>query len=145
VVLDLFSRRVVGWCVDDNMQTELVTRALEMATGRRLPEAGLLCHSDRGSQYASGDYQDLLDEHGIQCSMSRRGNCWDNAVVESFFGTLKTELIYRRPWLTREPVHQAIAEYIELFYNTKRRHSYLGQRSPADYERRAEEAHRAAA
>jgi putative transposase len=145
VVLDLFSRRVVGWCVDDNMQTELVTRALEMATGRRLPEAGLLCHSDRGSQYASGDYQDLLDEHGIQCSMSRRGNCWDNAVVESFFGTLKTELIYRRPWLTRESAHQAIAEYIELFYNTKRRHSYLGQRSPAAYERRAEEAHRAAA
>lgn len=137
-MLDLFSRRIVGWCADDNMETPLVTRALEMAIGRRLPGVDLLCHSDQGSQYTSVDYQDLLELHGIECSMSRRGNCWDNAVAESFFGTLKTELLYRRPWPTLESARQAIAEYIELFYNTWRRHSYLGYVSPAAYERQAE-------
>ncbi|MFQ5382543.1 MAG: IS3 family transposase [Dehalococcoidia bacterium] len=145
IVMDLFSRRIVGWCVDDNMETPLVTRALDMAIGRRLPSLDLLHHSDRGSQYASGAYQELLEEHGIKCSMSRRGNCWDNAVVESFFGTLKTELIYRRPWPTRESAHQEIAKYIELFYNTRRRHSYLGHVSPATYEHQAEKALREAA
>ncbi len=138
-MMDLFSRRIVGWCADDNMETPLVTRALEMAIGLRVPGADLLCHSDRGSQYTSGDYQDLLKRHGIQCSMSRRANCWDNSVAESFFGTLKTELIYRRPWPTLESARQAIAEYIELFYNTWRRHSYLGYQSPAAYERQAEQ------
>ena len=137
-MMDLYSRRIVGWCADDHMEASLVTRALEMAIGRRVPDLDLLCHSDRGSQYTGVDYQDLLDEHGIECSMSRRGNCWDNAVAESFFGTLKTELIYRRPWPTRESAHQAIAEYIELFYNTQRRHSYLGYSSPAAYERQFE-------
>jgi transposase InsO family protein len=137
-MLDLFSRRIVGWCADDNMETPLVTRALQMAIGRRLPGVDLLCHSDRGSQYTSGDYQDLLELHGIECSMSRRGNCWDNAMAESFFGTIKTELLYRRPWPTLESARQAIAEYIELFYNTWRRHSYLGYVSPAAYERQAQ-------
>jgi putative transposase len=145
VVLDLFSRRVVGWSIADHMRAELTTNALQMAIGRRLPGAELLHHSDRGSQYASGDYQNLLDDNGITCSMSRRGNCWDNAVVESFFGTLKTELIYRRPWLTRESAHQAIAEYIELFYNSRRRHAFLGQTSPANYEANAEIERKAAA
>ena len=144
-VLDLFSRRVVGWSMDDSMETPLVTHALENAIGLRLPGAGLLHHSDRGSQYASEDYQQLLDQNNITCSMSRRGNCWDNAVVESFFGTLKTELIYRRPWPTRESVHQAVAAYIELDYNTKRRHSFLGQRSPANFEREFEASIRIAA
>jgi transposase InsO family protein len=121
------------------MATSLVTRALENAIGQRLPGDGLLHHSDRGSQYASEDYRQLLDRNGIACSMSRRGNCWDNSVVESFFGTLKTELIYRRPWPTRESAHQAVAAYIELDYNTKRRHSFLGQKSPAAFEREFQE------
>jgi putative transposase len=135
VILDLFSRRVIGWSMADNMETPLVARALQNAIGLRLPGDDLIHHSDRGSQYASGDYRKLLDRNGITCSMSRRGDCWDNAVVESFFGTMKTELIYRKPWPTRESAHQAVAEYIELFYNTRRRHSFLGQQSPSDYER----------
>lgn len=139
VILDLFSRRVIGWSMDDNMETPLVSRALQTAIGKRLPGDDLLHHSDRGSQYASDDYQELLDQNHITCSMSRRGNCWDNAVVESFFGTLKNELIYRRPWPTRESAHQAVAEYIELFYNTWRRHSFLGQKSPCAYEIEYEE------
>ncbi len=139
VVLDLFSRRVIGWSMDDSMETSLVTRALENAIGQRLPGEDLLHHSDRGSQYASEEYQQLLDRHQITCSMSRRGNCWDNAVVESFFGTLKTELIYRRPWPTRESAHQAVAAYIELHYNTKRRHSFLGQQSLARFEKTYED------
>ncbi len=134
VVLDLFSRRVIGWSMDDNMETALVSRALKTAIGLRLPGDGLIHHSDRGSQYASDEYQEILDRNHITCSMSRRGNCWDNSVVESFFGTLKNELIYRKPWPTRESARQAVAEYIELFYNTKRRHSFLGQQSPCNYE-----------
>ena len=145
VMLDLFSRRVIGWSMDDSMETPLITRALENAIGQRLPDDGLLHHSDRGSQYASEDYQDLLDRNKITCSMSRRGNCWDNAVVESFFGTLKTELVYRRPWPTRESAHQAVAAYIELDYNTKRRHSFLGQQSPAQFEKACDDGTRRAA
>jgi transposase InsO family protein len=138
VVIDLFSRRVVGWSMATHMRTSLVLGALKMALGRRLPRPGLLHHSDRGSQYASHDYREALDKHHIVCSMSRKGDCWDNAVVESFFGTLKTELIYRRPWPTIATARAAIAEYIEVFYNRKRKHSYLGYVSPADYEKRVE-------
>jgi len=134
VVLDLFSRRVVGWALADHMRTELVLNALQMALGRRRPAAELVHHSDRGSQYASDAYRAVLREHGIVCSMSRRGNCWDNAVVESFFATLKTELIHRRSWPTRRAVTTAITEYIEVFYNRHRVHSFLAYHSPADYE-----------
>ena len=120
--------------MDNNMETPLVSRALQAAIGQRTPGDDLIHHSDRGSQYASDDYQNILKRNHITCSMSRRGNCWDNSVVESFFGTLKNELIYRTPWPTRESAHQAVAEYIELFYNIRRRHSFLGQQSPRDYE-----------
>lgn len=134
VVMDLFSRRVVGWAVADHLRTDLVLQALHMALGLRQPEPGLLHHSDRGSQYASEAYREELSKRGIGCSMSRRGDCWDNAVVESFFGTLKTELIYRRPWPSRRDAVAAVAEYCEVFYNRHRRHSYLGYLSPANYE-----------
>ncbi len=134
VVVDLFSRRVVGWSMAEHMRTELVQSALEMALGNRLPDEELLHHSDRGSQYASFSYQKMLERHGIQCSMSRRGNCHDNAVVESFFGTLKTELVYRCTWLTRDHARSAIHEYVEVFYNRRRRHSHCGDRSPVDFE-----------
>jgi putative transposase len=134
VVVDLFSRRIVGWSMQSHLRTDLVLDALTMAVGQRLPEPGLLAHSDRGSQYTSGDYQSALRAHGIECSMSGRGNCWDNAVVESFFGTLKRELVYRRPWRTRAEAAAAIYEYIEVFYNRVRRHSTLGGKSPATFE-----------
>lgn len=136
VVIDLFSRRVVGWAMASHMRTELVAAALEMALGRRTPSTELLHHSDRGSQYASNDYRKRLDDAGITCSMSRPGNCWDNAQVESFFATLKNELIYRRPWPTRREARNAIAEYIECFYNPTRLHSSLDYCSPNDYEKR---------
>lgn len=135
VIIDLFSRRVVGWAIDDHMRTELITEALRMALGRRLPKPGLVHHSDRGCQYASATYRALLAEHGLVCSMSKTGDCWDNAVAESFFGTLKTELIYRRPWPTKRETKTAISHYIELFYNSQRRHSTLGYTSPASFER----------
>ena len=135
VILDLFARRVVGWSMAGHLRTELVLEALRMALGRRLPEAGLLHHSDRGCQYASTAYRQLMDEQDIVCSMSRKGNCWDNAVCESFFSTLKGELIEPETWMTRQAVRHAIAEYIECFYNTERRHSSLGYRSPAEHER----------
>jgi transposase InsO family protein len=135
VVIDLFSRRVVGWAAGDHMRTSLVLEALDMAIGRRVPGDGLLHHSDRGSQYASDDYTRRLRRHGIECSMSRRGDCYDNAVVESFFGTMKSELVYRQSWPTRKTAKQAIGQYIETFYNPFRRHSYLGMKSPADFER----------
>jgi putative transposase len=136
VVVDLFSRRVVGWSAADHMRTELVLEALQMALSRRVPGDDLVHHSDRGSQYASNQYQVRLQRHGITCSMSRKGNCWDNAVVESFFATLKKDLIHRHPWPTRRGAREAIGDYIEGFYNPYRRHSYLGQLSPAQYERR---------
>ncbi len=106
-----------------------------MAVGQRLPDPGLLQHSDRGTQYTSHDYQQALRDHGIQCSMSGRGNCWDNAVVESFFATLKRELVYTRSWTTRQEAVAAIHEYIEVFYNRRRRHSSLDYRTPAEHER----------
>jgi transposase InsO family protein len=136
VIIDLFSRRVVGWSMAEHMRTELVLDALRAALGSRLPSvAGLVFHSDRGSQYASGDYQKALDANGITCSMSRRGNCWDNAVAESFFSTLKTELVHNVIFLTRDSARDAIAEWIEIFYNGKRRHSSLGYATPLEAER----------
>lgn len=134
VVLDLFSRRVVGWSMQSTLETRLVHDALSMAQQARKPEAGLLHHSDRGSQYASHSYQEQLRRHGMVCSMSRRGNCWDNAVVESFFSTLKSELICDQPYRTRAQVRSAVFEYIEVWYNRKRRHSTLGYISPVQFE-----------
>jgi transposase InsO family protein len=135
VVLDLFARRVVGWAMADHLRAELAINALTMALGRRCPPATLVHHSDRGIQYASDAYQRVLRAHGIQCSMSRRANCWDNAVVESFFATLKVELIHRRSWATRHQVRQAVVEYMEVFYNAHRLHSSLDYRTPNDCEK----------
>ena len=137
VVLDLFSRRVVGWCMQASLDRSLVVNALQAAVCQRRPEAGLLHHSDQGSQYASGDFQALLCQKRIVCSMSRKGNCWDNAPVESFFGTLKQELVHRRRFATREAARREVFEYIEVWYNRQRRHSSLDYLSPAEFERRA--------
>lgn len=134
VVLDLFSRQVIGWSMADTMCTLLVKDALEMAISLRHPQAGLLHHSDRGSQYASAEYQAVLQTGEIVASMSRTGNCYDNAAMESFFGTLKCELIHDRRYRTRAEARQDIFEYIEVFYNRQRRHSSLGYLSPVDYE-----------
>jgi transposase InsO family protein len=137
VILDLFSRRVVGWSMADHMRSELVLDALQVALGSRLPsKAGLIFHSDRGAQYASNAYQQALDDHGITCSMSRRGNCWDNAVAESFFSTLKNELVHNMVFLTRDSARYTIAEWIQIFYNSKRRHSSLGYATPLEAEQR---------
>jgi putative transposase len=133
-ILDLFSRRVVGLAMSERIDRALVLDALRDAVGRRVPNAGLLHHSDRGSQYASGDYQDALDDLGVVCSMSRKGNCWDNAVAESFFATLKTELVYTRRFATRAEAREAIFDFVEAFYNGRRRHSTLGYLSPVDFE-----------
>ena len=134
VVLDLYSRAVIGWAMGERLTADLATQALTMALWRRKPAGGLLHHSDRGIQYAAGEYQQLLADHGIVCSMSRKGNCWDNAVVESFFHTLKVELVHHRRYLTRDEARQDIFEWIEVFYNRQRRHSTLGYRSPAEFE-----------
>jgi transposase InsO family protein len=133
-VIDLYSRKIVGWAMDDNMKTTLVNSALEMAIARRKPLRGLLRHTDRGSQYASYSHQDLCQKYGIIQSMSRKGNCWDNAVAESFFHTLKTELIYHQIFETRAQANQAIFEYIEVFYNRQRMHSANGNLSPMEFE-----------
>jgi transposase InsO family protein len=134
-VEDLHSRRIVGWSMSQRIDSRLVVDALEMAIARRLPAAGRLAHSDRGSQYASEHYQRILAGHGIACSMSRRANCWDNAPMESFFASLKKELIHGEDYATREEAKASIFEYIEVFYNRVRRHSSLGYRSPDEYER----------
>lgn len=136
VVIDLFSRRVVGWAMATHMRAELVSDALRMALGRRCPPKALVHHSDRGSQYASGSYRQILLDQQIVVSMSRRGNCWDNAVVESFFATLKTELVRPSAWPSRRQMRNAVAEYIEVFYNAHRLHSSLGYCSPNEYERK---------
>jgi putative transposase len=133
-VEDLYSRMVVGWSMADNMESRLVVDALQMAVQRRLPDEGLLAHSDRGSQYASEHYQRLLAQHGIACSMSRRADCWDNAPMESFFASLKKELVHDADFATRAEARAALFEYIEVFYNGQRRHSSLGHLSPAAYE-----------
>jgi putative transposase len=135
VILDLASRRVVGWCADARLDQSLVLRALHRALMLRRPPPGLIHHSDRGAQYASSAYQQVLAQHGIVCSMSRRGNCWDNAAVESFFATLKKELGPFARWSTREAAYRSIAAYIEIWYNYQRRHATLGYRSPVHYER----------
>jgi len=134
VIIDLFSRRVVGWSLSERLERGIVLDALKMALQYRHPPAGLLHHSDRGSQYASHEYQQLLAVHGIQSSMSRKGNCWDNAVAESFFATLKVELVYQSRWSTRTHARNEVFEYIELFYNRQRRHSALGYLSPNEFE-----------
>jgi len=133
-VEDLYSRMVVGWSMDATTTSRLVVDALERAVVRRLPGSELVAHSDRGSQYASEHYQRLLGSEGITCSMSRRGNCWDNAPMESFFATLKKELVHHEDYPTREAARASIFEYIETFYNRSRRHSTLGYQSPAEYE-----------
>lgn len=135
-ILDLFSRRVVGFAMSERIDRQLALDALTAAIGRRLPNVGLVHHSDRGSQYASGDYQDALSAAGVVCSMSRKGNCWDNAVAESFFATLKTELVYLRRFATKTEAREAIFEFIESFYNRERRHSTLGYLSPVEFERK---------
>ena len=137
VVLDLYSRRIVGWSMKTEMTAQLVMDALVMALWRRGKPDELLHHSDQGSQYASEDFQRLLAHHGIECSMSRKGDCWDNAAMESFFASLKKEHVYTKSrYLTRDIARADLFEYIEPFYNQQRRHSTLGQVSPAEFERR---------
>jgi len=135
-VIDVASRRVVGWAMADHMRTELVGDALRMAIDHRRPAPGLIFHSDRGSQFTSTGFGDLLNANGIRQSLSRPGQCWDNAVAESFFATLKTELVYLHAWPTRAQARSAIFEFIEVFYNRFRLHSALGYLSPVDYVRR---------
>jgi transposase InsO family protein len=134
IILDLFSRSVVGWALDATLSTTLPLRALDMAIRRRRPARGLLHHSDRGCQYTSGDYRGVLEGLGVVISMSRKGNCWDNAVAESFFSTLKVELIHRRRWADRLELRSALFEYLEVFYNRRRLHSSLGYKTPAKVE-----------
>jgi putative transposase len=134
VVIDLFSRQVVGWSMAEHMRTKLVNDALLMAIWKRKPDKGLLWHTDRGSQYASESHRALLARHGIRQSISRKGNCWDNSVSESFFHTLKTELVHHQTYQTRAEAKQAIFEYIEVFYNREQLHSANGYRSPVGYE-----------
>ena len=134
VIIDLYSRKVIGWAMSDRMKDQLVTDALKMALFRRKVRSNLLLHSDRGSQYASDNMQQLLRQNNIMCSMSRKGNCWDNAVAESFFHSLKTECVYHEHYKTRLDARQSVFDYLEVFYNRKRKHSYLGYRSPEEYE-----------
>ena len=133
-VEDLYSRRVVGWSMSTSMESRLVVDALKMAVERRFPDEGLLAHSDRGSQYASEHYQSILAKQGIECSMSRSGNCYDNAPMESFFASLKKELVHHERYPTIEAAKASLFEYIEVFYNRIRRHSALDYRSPAEFE-----------
>lgn len=135
IVLDLYSRKIVGWSMSDRNNTQLVSDALIMAFWRRKVRTKIIVHSDRGSTYASFSYRSLIDEHNGLCSMSRKGDCYDNAVAESFFGSLKTELVDHEDYLTKEHARQSVFKYIELFYNKRRRHSYLGYVSPDEYER----------
>jgi putative transposase len=140
VILDLFSRRIVGWAMSAKIDDRLVIAALTMALQTRRPPRGLIHHSDRGSQYCSNDYIAMLQARGVLRSMSRKGDCWDNAVSESFFGTLKQELIYRRQYSSRAATQTAVFEYMEVYYNRHRRHSTLGFLSPNSFEERAAQA-----
>lgn len=142
VVEDLFSRMIVGWSMADHMESRLVVDALDMAITRRRPDANLIAHSDRGSQYARAHYQQVLVAAGIVCSMSEVGQCWDNAPVESFFGRLKCELAPDSVFATRDQARAALFEYLEVFYNRVRRHSSLGFVSPAEFERAYHLSHR---
>ena len=144
VVLDLYSRMVVGWSMSHTMERRLTLDALSAALRNRTPGHGLLHHSDRGSQFASSDYREKLKENGIECSMSRKGDCWDNAVAESFFATLKRELVQGADWKTREEARASIFEYIEVWYNRERRHSSIGYLSPVNYELETERKEEAA-
>ncbi len=134
VIIDLYSRAVIGWAMHKRMKTTLVTDALKMALMRRKIRSPLLLHSDQGSQYAAADYRAMLAVNGIECSMSRKGNCWDNAVAESFFHTLKTELVHHEDYRSRTETKASIFEYIEVFYNRQRRHSHIGQVAPLVFE-----------
>jgi Transposase and inactivated derivatives len=134
VVIDLFSRKVVGWSMSSRMSAQLVCDALTMALWQRKPKAGLIHHSDRGSQYASRQFRQLLAQYKVTGSMSRKGDCWDNAVVESFFGTLKQERVQWRHYQSRHAAQQDILQYITMFYNSQRMHSYLDYKSPNQYE-----------
>lgn len=134
-IMDLYSRKIVGWSMENRITQDLVIEALNMAIKQRKSGCDLLLHSDRSSQYASYCYQVLLSKKGIRCSMSRKGNCWDNAVMESFYRTLKVELIYLRKYETRIEAQRDIFEYIEIFYNRERLHSFLGYNSPEEYEK----------
>ena len=134
VLIDLYNREVVGWSASSRMTRQLVTAALQMALGKRDPGLGLVHHTDRGSQYASADYQNILKEHGMVCSMSRKGNCYDNAVAESFFGRLKSEWVNHHRYLSRSEAIQSLFYYIEIFYNRKRRHSSINYVTPQEYE-----------
>lgn len=133
-VLDLFSRRIVGWAMDEHMKTPLIKRALNMAVQHRLPDSGLLHHSDRGSQYASDEYRQLIEVNDFTMSMSRKANCWDNAPMESFFGSMKSEWLKFSDTSTREITKQTVFEYIEVFYNRKRKHQTLNYQTPVQYE-----------
>ena len=137
VLLDLYSRRVVGWSMSESNDEALTLSALHMALDQRRPSKGLVHHSDRGTTYASGEYQDVLAKHGIRCSMSRKGNCWDNAVVESFFSTLDIECAREKPFSSRSAARRQVVDYILSFYNPTRLHSYLSYRSPMEFERAA--------
>ncbi len=136
VILDLHSRRVIGWAVSNRMKRDLAIRALKMAIAFRSPPKDCIHHTDRGSQYCSHDYQKILRQHGFKVSMSGKGNCYDNAAVETFFKTIKAELIWRHSWQTRRSAEMAIFEYINGFYNPRRRHSSLGWKSPVAFERK---------
>lgn len=144
IIIDLYARRVVGWATSESNDTKLALAALAMAVSRRKPPRGLVHHSDRGSPYASDDYRRALAQLGIMASMSRKGDCWDNAVAESFFATLKVELVDDADYATHAAAASALGEYIESFYNRERRHSHLGYVSPAEYELRTETASLAA-
>jgi transposase InsO family protein len=137
VVIDLYSRRVVGWSMNRWMSRQIVIDALRMAIDARQPTRELIHHSDRGSQYTSEDFRDELHKHGIECSMSSTGNCYDNAVAESFFGVLKRERVNRSRYRTLDEARADIFDYIEVFYNRNRRHGYLGNISPVDFEKRS--------
>jgi transposase InsO family protein len=134
VVIDLYSRKIVGWAMNSRLKAPLVTEALSMAYWRRKPEKRLIHHSDRGSQYASSEYQKLLKQYGMICSMSRKGDCWDNAVVESFFRSLKTEWTADIIYQTRDDARSDVMKYIEMFYNRNRLHSFLGYKNPNVFE-----------
>ena len=134
-VLDLYSRKVIGWAIATSLQTSLIMNALTMAINRCRPKPGLLLHSDRGSQYASDEYQTLLKQHGIICSMSRRANCWDNAVMERFFLNLKTERVWQKHYANSQEAKYDIVDYIENFYNSRRLHSAIGYLAPSVYEK----------